>query len=175
VATTAGGNNRNGLAMVRTNAVNGVVIDYFAEARTGDTGTNHLASLRVEDATCAGDGTIATGSKTDQCFNSAGTTQAVFAGADEGFGMTVSGVDVTNGTTNNLVRDVEYDGDGTNGGGNGWAWAQGTPDRIASSTGSGVKVVDDELLTLRFAAQAAVTTPTGQYGVVSTYIATASY
>jgi hypothetical protein len=175
VATTAGGNNRNGLAMVRTNAVNGVVIDYFAESTAGDTGTNHLASLRVEDATCAGDGTIATGAKTDQCFNSAGTTQAVFASTDEGFGMTVSGVDVTNGTTNNLVRDVEYDGDGTNGGGNGWAWAQGTPDRIASSTGSGVKVVDDELLTLRFAAQAAVTTPTGQYGVLSTYIATSSF
>ncbi len=175
VSTTVGGNNKSGLAMVRTNAVNGVVIDYFAEPVTGDGGSTHMASLRVSGATCTGDGTIATGSKVDQCFNSSGTTQAVFAGADEGFGMTASSVDTSNGTTANVVRDAEYDGNGTNGAGNGWAWAQGTPDRIASSTGSSVKVVDDEMLNLTFAAQAAVTTPTGQYGVKSTYIATASY
>jgi hypothetical protein len=175
VATSQGGNNKNGLAMVRTNAVNGVTIDYFAEAVTGDTGSTHMGALRVSGATCTGDGTFATGSKTDQCFNSSGTTQAVFGTSDEGFGMTSSSVDTTNGTTTNLVRDTEYDGDGTNGAGNGWAWAQTTPDRLASSTASGVKVVDDEMLILRFAAQAAVTTPTGQYGVTSTYVATSSF
>lgn len=175
VATTSGGNNKNGLAMIRTNAVNGVVVDYFAEAVTGDSGSTHMGALRVSGSTCTGDGTIATGSKTDQCFNSSGTTQAVFGTSDEGFGMTSSSVDTTNGTTTNLVRDTEYDGDGTNGAGNGWAWAQTTPDRLASSTASGVKVVDDEMLILRFAAQAAVTTPTGQYGVTSTYVATSSF
>ncbi|MDQ3094257.1 MAG: hypothetical protein M3Q70_03735 [bacterium] len=179
VPVVNGGNNLGGLAMVRTNGVNGVVIDYFAEAVTGDAGAQGyaggLGALRVSGSTCAGDGTIATGAKTDQCFNSAGTTQLVFAGADEGFGMTASAVDVTNGTTTNLVRDAEYDGNGTNAAGNGWAWSQTTTDTLASSTGSAVKVVDDEMLVLTFAAQAAVTTPTGQYGVTSTYVATASY
>jgi hypothetical protein len=180
VATANGGNNTNGLAMVRTNAVNGVVIDYFAEAVAGDTATGSgyagsLGALKVSGQECTGDGTLGSGSLTDQCFNSAGTTQAVFGGTQEGFGMTASSVDTTNGTTTNLVRDTEYDGDGTNGGGQGWAWSEATTDRIASSTGSSVKVVDDEMLVLRFAAQAAVTTPTGQYGVTSTYIATASY
>jgi hypothetical protein len=175
VTAGSGGNNTNGLAMVRTNAVNGVVIDYFAEPVTGDGGSVHLASLRVSGATCTGTGAQVGGDLVDQCFNSAGTTQSVFGAAEEGFGMTASSIDVSNGTTSNLTRDTNYDGDGTNGGGNGWAWAQGTPDRIASSTASGVKVVDDELLVLRFAAQAAVTTPTGQYGVTSTYIATSSF
>ena len=180
VLATAGGNNVNGLAMVRTNAVNGVVIDYFAEAVTGDSATGSgyagsLGSLKVSGQECTGTGTIAGGSKTDQCFNSAGTTQLTFGASDEGFGMTASSVDTSNGTTTNLVRDTEYDGDGTNAGGNGWAWSEATTDRIASSTGSVVKVVDDEMLILRFAAQAAVTTPTGQYGVQSTYIATSSF
>ncbi|MDQ2973343.1 MAG: hypothetical protein M3Q79_02590 [bacterium] len=179
VSAVNGGNDLGGLAMVRTNGVNGVVIDYFAEAVTGDAGAQGyaggLGALRVSGSTCTGNGTIATGAKTDQCFNSAGTTQLVFAGADEGFGMTASAVNVTNGTTTNLVRDAEYDGNGTNAGGNGWAWSQTTTDTLASSTGSAVKVVDDEMLVLTFAAQAAVTTPTGQYGVTSTYVATASY
>ncbi|MDQ2973344.1 MAG: hypothetical protein M3Q79_02595, partial [bacterium] len=149
------------------------------EAVTGDAGAQGyaggLGALRVSGSTCTGNGTIATGAKTDQCFNSAGTTQLVFAGADEGFGMTVSSVDTTNGTTTNVTRDINYDGDGTNAAGNGWAWSQTTTDTVASSTGSAVKVVDDEMLVLRFAAQAAVTTPTGQYGVTSTYIATSSF
>ncbi len=188
VTAVNGGNDRNGLAMVRTNAVNGVVIDYFAEPVTGDSGATHLGALRVSGATCAGDGTIATGAKTDQCFNSSSSTRTAFATVDEGFGMTSSSVNVSNGTTSNLVRDVEYCGAGTNaaatGGactlpsttlGGGWAWAQTTPDTIASSGGSATKVVDDEMLVLRFAAQAAVTTPTGQYGVTSTYVATSSF
>ena len=168
VATSQGGNNKNGLAMVRTNAVNGVTIDYFAEAVTGDTGSTHMGALRVSGATCTGDGTFATGSKTDQCFNSMGLTQTAIT--DEGFGMTLDPVDTSNGTTANLTRDTQYDGVA-----GGFAWSATTTDTIASSTASGVKVVDDELMTLRFAAQAAVTTPTGQYGVTSTYIATASY
>ncbi len=177
VSAVNGGNDLGGLAMVRTNGVNGVVIDYFAEAVTGDAGAQGyaggLGALRVSGATCAGNGTLVTGAKTDQCFNSAGTTQTTFLPADEGFGMTVSAVNTTNGTTTGLNRDTEYNGSGSNA--DGWAWSETTPDTIASSTASGVKVVDDEMLVLTFAAQAAVTTPTGQYGVTSTYVATASY
>ncbi|HEX9679387.1 MAG TPA: hypothetical protein VGA08_02090, partial [Candidatus Saccharimonadales bacterium] len=76
----------------------------------------------------------------------------------------------TNGTTANLVRDAEYAGDGT--AGDLWAWDEtGTADRIATST----TVVDDEMLILRFAATSAITTPTGTYTVVSTYIATPTF
>lgn len=163
VAATSGGNNVNGLAMVRTNAANGLVIDYFAQQAS--TGTNHLGALRVNGAVC-NVGAV----ETDQCFLSAGTTQnAIVAGTEE-FGMTISSVDVTNGSTANITRDGEYDGDGTAGGG--WAWDEsGSPDRIASSG----TVVDDEMLILRFAATSAITTPTGAYSVVSTYIATPTF
>ncbi len=175
VATTSGGNNRSGLAMVRTNAVNGVAIDYFPSAVTGDTGSGNMGSLRVAGADCsASDGLPATGLKTDQCFNNAAATITAFAPGDEGFGMQVrSTVDTSNGTTTNLIVDAAYGGNGTPAAG--FAWSPSSTARIASSTGSTVKVVDDELLTLNFGAQAAVTTPTGQYGVTTTYIATASY
>jgi len=178
IASANGGNGKNGLAMIRTNAVNGAQISYFAGPVTGDTGSLYLASLRVKNATCTGDGTYATGLQDDQCFNSAGLTQTIFsttAPVKEGFGMTASSVDTTNGTTTNLVRDAQYDGDGTNNAGNGWAWSQGTTDVIASSMASTKKVLDDEMLVLRFAAVAAVTTPTGSYGVTSTYIATSTF
>jgi len=166
VATTSGGNNVNGLAMIRTNASNGVVVDYFAEQGTG---TNHLGALRVSGATCTADGTPST-SEVDQCFNSAGTTGNPIAAGTEEFGLTISSVDTTNGTTANLVRDAEYAGDGT--AGDLWAWDEtGTADRIATST----TVVDDEMLILRFAATSAITTPTGTYTVVSTYIATPTF
>jgi hypothetical protein len=171
VATSSGGNNKNGAAMVRTNAANGVVIDYFAEQATS--GTNHLGSLRVTGASCNA-GAVGT----DQCFNSAGTTQAVFSANTEDFGMTISAVDASQGATGgNLVRDAEYNGDGTLA--VGFAWDEsGSFDRIASSAGGAQpenRVVDDEMLLLRFAAVAGVTTPTGSYTVVSTYVATATF
>ena len=171
VATSNGGNNLNGAAMVRTNAANGVVIDYFAEQAA--TGTNHLGTLRVSGSSCNA-GT----SSSDQCFNTS-TTQAPFAAGTEAYGLTASSVDTSSGTTTNLVRDAAYDGNGTNAAGNGFAWDEsGTFDRLASSSG-GVgpenRVVDDEMLVLRFAATSAVTTPTGAYSVTSTYVATATF
>jgi hypothetical protein len=171
-----GGNNVNGLAMVRTNAQSGVVVDYFAQQ--AGSGTNHLGALRVTGANCnVGD------VQTDQCFLSSGTTSnAIVAGTEE-FGMTTQ-IDTSNGSTANLTRDAAYDGDGTQSGelcDNGddsevdedcWAWDEsGNPDRIASSS----TVVDDELIVLRFAATAAITTPTGTYTVTSTYIATPTF
>jgi hypothetical protein len=171
VSAVQGGNNRNGLAMIRTNAVNGATIVYFAEPVTGDAGSGFMSSLRVSGAACpTGTGLLGSNS-TEQCFNSAGTTQTVFGASEEGFGMTVSSVDTSNGTTTNVTRDAEYNGDGTNGGGQGWAWSEGVTDTIATST----TVIDDEMLILRFAAQAAVTTPTGSYGVTSTYVATSKF
>jgi hypothetical protein len=184
VATSSGGNNKNGAAMVRTNAANGVVIDYFAEQATS--GTNHLGSLRVTGASCNA-GAVGT----DQCFNSAGTTSITFTASTEKFGMTISSIDVTSSATptSNVVRDAAYDGNGSLSGtctaadaGTDepcWAWDEsGSFDRIASSAGGGsaeTRVVDDEMLLLRFAAVAGVTTPTGQYTVVSTYVATATF
>ncbi len=172
VATANAGNNVNGGAMVRTNASLGVVIDYFAEQ--AGSGTNHLGALRVSGATCNA-GTVAT----DQCFTSAGTTQTAFSASTEDFGMTASSIDTTSSTTPtaNLVRDGQYDGDGTLSGG--FAWDEtGTFDRLASSAGGAQpenRVVDDEMLLLRFAAVSAVTTPTGQYTVTSTYVATPTF
>ncbi len=146
-----------GKAMVRTNAVNGVTIGYYAEQNAGS------GQLKVAGASCAG------GSSTDQCFNSAGTTaQAIVAGT-EMFGMRANAVDTSNGTTTNLVRDAVYASAD-------YAWDDsGSLDIIASSAGSGVKVVDDELVELKFAATAATTTPTGAYTVTATFIATATF
>lgn len=177
VAAGSGGNNVNGLAMVRTNAANGVVIDYFAQQASS--GTNHLGSLRVTGASCNA-GNV----QTDQCFLSAGAiSNGITAGTEE-YGMTISSIDTSNGTTTNLARDAAYDGDGVQSGelcDNGddtevdedcWAWTEaGTADRLATAS----TVVDDEMLVLRYAATAAITTPTGTYTVTSTYIATPTF
>lgn len=166
----SGGNSTDGLAMVRTNAANGVTIGYFAEQESGS------GALKVAGATCSGV------SLTDQCFNSAGTTSNTIVAGTEEFGMTVSSVDTSNGSTTNLSRDAAYDGDGTAGGtctgGDAgvdeqcWAWDDsGSLDTIASST----TVVDDELLVMKFAGTAAITTPTGVYSLVATFIATPTF
>jgi hypothetical protein len=167
VAATNGGNALNGAAMVRTNAANGVVVDYFAEQATS--GTEHLGTLRVVGANCN-----ATGSSSDQCFNTSATKTAFTAGT-EAFGLTVVDVDRTGSTTTNLEADAVYDSRVTTG----YAWQEsGAFARLASSasgTGPEEKVVDDEMLELSFAATAAVTTPTGSYAVTSTYVATATF
>ena len=177
VSTVNGGDNENGVAMIRTNAVNGAVIDYKAVQETSS------GKLKVVGATCSGV------SSTDQCFNSQGTTQGSLVAGTENFGMTAAGVncgsvasytcDFAAGTYN-LVRDTAYDGAGTNtyttGAGNGFAWDDtGTADRIASSAGSAVKVIDDEALILKFAATSSITTPTGSYIVQADFIATPTF
>lgn len=188
VTVTNGGDNENGVAMVRTNAFNGVVIDYRSLLN------NSSGTLKVAGSTCSGSST------TDQCFNSS-TTQATFTAGTEAYGMTIAGIncgstsayscDFSTGTYN-LVRDAAYDGNGantyvsdgsvgdnglvsgtTNGG---YTWDNSAAaDRVASSAGSTVKVVDDEAMILKFAATAAATTPTGSYTVQSDFIATATF
>ncbi len=196
VNTSNGGNDTNGVAMVRTNAVNGVVVDYKAIQNTSS------GTLKVPGAACSGP--TSTG---DQCFNvpdgngvTAGTPPAVLVAGAESFGMTIAGVNCGSNTAYpaacvfatglyNLVRDAEYDGDGSNtypvtendqpvGGTTTYQYAwldSGVAERIASSAGSTVKVVDDEALILKFAATAGVTTPTGSYSVQADYIATATF
>ncbi len=169
-----GGNNLNGIAMVRTNASNGTTVSYFAQQNTGS------GKLKVLGATCSGTST------TDQCFNSQGATQGTFVGGTENFGMTIGGVNCGSTTaytcafasgTNNLKQATNYVGNTSTAYGvtSGFAWVDtGATTTIASTTGS-TKVLDDEALILRFAATAAATTPTGSYSVVSTYIATPTF
>lgn len=64
VSSTYGGDGYNGAAMVRTNAQNGVTIDYYSGQDTSS------GKLKVAGASCSGT------SVTDQCFNSSGTTQS---------------------------------------------------------------------------------------------------
>jgi hypothetical protein len=174
-----GDNGVNGVAMVRTNAVNGVVVSFYPEA--AGSGTNKLRSLRISGATCS-----AGADNTDQCFDMAGATQGTFTAGVENFGMTIAGTNCgsttaySTCTTNlnaNLQRASNYDADGGatyNDGSSsgGYAWPDtGTATTIASAT----TVVDDEALMLKFAGTASITTPTGSYGVTSTYIATATF
>ena len=168
VASTDAG--ENGYAMVRTNAVSGVVIDYFANNGNADDSESdgyddgHLA---VSGAACDFAAT-----ETDQCINSIGTTETALAVGTEAFGMTATSVDTTagGGATTNLVRDTQYDND------TGYAFdGSGATDRLASSAGSAQKVVNDEMLVLDWSAIAEITTPTGVYSTVLTFIATPTF
>ena len=92
-------------------------------------------------------------------------------------GSTTSYATCTNNSTANLLRDSSYDADAGNAFNDGsttggYAWPEvSTATTIAASS----TVVDDEALILKFAGTANITTPTGSYGVTSTYIATATY
>lgn len=187
VTGTGTGFGVNGVAMVRTNAIGGTVINY--RAIQAGSGTNHLGSLRVTGATCNA-GTA----NNDQCINSAGTTQTAFSAGTEKFGMTIAGVTcgsttaytcnfVTSGN-NHLLPDNEYDGSGFSAGGantfgtsGGFAWDEGgTFDTIATTAvNSQNSAVDDEALILKFAATPNGVTPTGSYSVQTDFIAIATY
>lgn len=192
VDTTAtnGANDDYGIAMVKTNASGGVAVTFFAEPDSG--GTEETRSFRVDNATCTA-GQPGSPSFVDQCFRSAlsaGTGQTIAAVGDEWFGVYVPCVDQGDGTrstTTGLTVDADFNGfddtttrvvdcenaDQTDNGGLpniGWN-SSATATTLASSTG----VVDDEVIKLSFAAQAASTTPTGFYTVVSTYIATPTF
>ena len=166
-----------GSVMVRTNAANGVVVDYFAEQDT--TGTNHQGALRVVGSSC--DATDPSTSETDQCINSIGwngaaATQTQMVAATESFGMCSPSVDTSSSTgspTSNLTRDTQYDGACDNSSAaNGFAFDEsGSTDRIASSN----TVVNDEMLDLDFAGTVDITTPTGLYSVLLTFIGTATF
>ena len=172
-----GGDNKNGLAMLRTNAVNGAVVYYDAIQQSG---TNHQGTLRISGASCS-----AVNDATDQCINAAGATQATFTAGTEEFGMTIGGTNcgstsassyscVYASATEHLVPSSNYIGAAGNayGTSNGFAWVEsGTATQLASST----TVVDDEALILKFAATPSVTTPFGAYTAQSDYIAVATY
>jgi hypothetical protein len=186
---------KNGVAMVRSNALNGTVIYYDAVQQSG---TNHNGTLRISGQTCDASANNASTSNTDQCFNIS-TTQAAFSTVNERFGMTVAGVNCGSTTSYtctgtgganpaNLVRDAAYDGDGTstyeagdidqiNGPtANGYAWDEsGTAVQIASSATSTVKQIDDEALILKFAAHPLITTPFGSYQAQADFIAVSTY
>ncbi|HEX5456477.1 MAG TPA: hypothetical protein VFW77_03875 [Candidatus Saccharimonadales bacterium] len=177
VAIGSDGNNKNGIAMLRTNASSGATVSYKS---IQDSGSNHLGALRVPGASC-NVGAV----NTDQCITSAGTTQSAFVAGTEDFGMSIAGVNCgstlaytcTFGTgAYNLQRDTQYDGVGSNTYGTsnaqGYAWDEtGTLDQIASSSGA----VDDESLILVFAATPNAVTPTGSYSTQADFIVVATY
>jgi hypothetical protein len=190
-----GGDSKNGVAMIRTNALNGTSISYDAIQQSG---TNHQGTLRISGQTC----NAVTNTFTDPCINAAGGTQAAFTAGIEEFGMTIAGVN--NGSTTSytcaygytvptptgspttipagnscaLHPSTNYLGAGTSGSSedynttNGFAWVEGgTSTQIASSTSA----VDDEALVLKFAATPSITTPFGSYTAQSDYIAVPTY
>ncbi|MGH7157296.1 MAG: hypothetical protein ACREGG_04270 [Candidatus Saccharimonadales bacterium] len=173
---TAADCNLNGIAMLRTNAVNGAAVYYDAIQQSG---SNHQGTLRISGATCNTPGNT----NTDECINAAGTTQNAFTAGTEEFGMTIGGTNCGSTTsyscsyasaTEHLVPSSNYRGAAGNsyGTSSGFAWDEtGTVTQIASST----TVVDDEALILKFAATPSITTPFGAYTAQSDYIAVATY
>jgi hypothetical protein len=171
-----GTSGNDGVAMVRTNAVDGAAVFYKAEQETGlsNGGDGTLRQAGIDNCT-----TIA--AVNNACFNSAGgditdPAQSAIAAGTELFGMTLTNQDESAGgnTTNSLVCDADYDGDGSCGAGaaTGYAWDPTEAfDIIAASTGP----IDDEMVNIEFAATASSTTPTGLYTVTANFVATAQY
>jgi len=186
--TTDPANDSFGIAMVDTNASNGVEITYFPEPASSvlASDADQVRSFRVIPTDCSATATTLT----DQCFQSAGpVAQAITVDQtnQEIFGLYVACRWHSTGTTaGTLTVSDDYNGDDDD-----IAEAADCENEapIANyevafdddpSDGLGVlasstSVVDDEILAIRFAALAESTTPTGQYTVVTTYIATPTY
>ena len=177
-----GGDVKNAVAMIQTNAVNGATIAYRAVQDTSS------GKLKVVGAIC--NGVVVT----DQCFNSQGTVQGTFVAGTEKFGMTIAGVNCASvpgsayscvfatGNTNLQPQANYIGGTYTNGAAStygsvtGFAWDDtGTIQTIASSVPSATKVIANEALVIKFAATAGLTTPTGQYQTQADFIATPTY
>jgi hypothetical protein len=190
--TINGGDSKNALAMVRSNAGNGTVIAYDAIQQSG---TNHQGTLRISGNTC----NPVTDTFVDPCINAAGAQNAFTAGTEE-FGMTIAGINSSSSTSyvggcqygdtvNSIAPgntcDMEplsgYLGDGgsgteTYGTSNGFAWDEtGAAVNIASSASSTIKQVDDEGLIIKFAATPSITTPFGAYAAQTDFIAVPTY
>jgi hypothetical protein len=184
---TNGGDNQNGVAMVRSNAGNGTVIAYDAIQQSG---TNHRGTLRISGTTC----NAVSNTFVDSCINAAGTVQTPFTAGTEMFGMTIGGINSGSttsysctygtppGNTCNVKPLNNYLGSGTSGSSeafgtaNGFAWDEsGTAVNIASSSSSTVKQIDDEALILKFAATPSITTPFGPYAAQTDFIAVPTY
>jgi hypothetical protein len=188
---TNGGDNKNGVAMIRTNAASGATVSYDAIQQSG---SNHQGALRISGATCTADANPST-DNTDQCINSQGTTQGAFnatTDTTEKFGMTVAAINcgstsayscVFGSGTYHLTRAANYDGTGGNsyptdsgavsGATNaGYAWQEsGGVVQIASSS----SVIDDETMILKFASHPMITTPFGLYAAQADFIAVPTY
>lgn len=190
---TDGGDSQNAVAMVRSNAGGGVIVDYDAIQQSG---SNHLGTLRVSGTTCnfiGGPGADGNGNDhLDHCINAAGTAQHAFTAGNEEFGMTVAGVNSGSTTSYvcnylaapnscNLEPQTNYLGAGAvgteaYGSTNGFAWDEsGTFQTIASSAGSTTKQVDDEALVLKYAATPEITTPFGPYAAQTDFVAVPTY
>jgi hypothetical protein len=170
VTPDADGNDMDGIAMLRTNAVNGATVNYKSIQAAG--GATNRGALKVASADCGAGGTDldATFSNTDRCFNSDEGGRA-FASGTEGFGMRLVNVDSASETPTANFSAVAPYSSGTD-----YAWDDdGDSVQIASSTGATDKVVDDEAFQLRFGARSALTTPTGQYSVQAEFIAATIY
>ncbi|HXY18138.1 MAG TPA: hypothetical protein VEH48_01810 [Candidatus Nitrosopolaris sp.] len=175
-----GGNNVNGVAVLRTNAINGSSVSY--DAIQASSGTNHLGALRITGASCNA-GNV----NTDQCINSAGTTQTTFTAGTEDFGMTIGGTNCGTVTANSyytciyssgsehLVPSTNYVGaTGSYGTTNGFAWQEsGASTQIASAATN--NTVADEALILKFAATPSISTPFGSYSVQVDFTTVATY
>jgi hypothetical protein len=186
---TNGGDNKNGVAMIRTNAASGAVVSYDSIQQSG---TNQLGTLRISGASCNASSAVLT----DQCIRARGTTQGTITAGTENWGMTIGAINcgsVSSYTCTfstgayDLQRDANYDGNGTNtfttdsgavGGttDQGYAWDDsGTSQTIASSASSATKVIDDEAMILKFAATPSITTPFGLYAAQADFIAVPTY
>jgi hypothetical protein len=196
---TTQGNDSYGIAMVNTNASNGVSVTYFAEPDPTGGATNQLRAFRVPGAAC----NATAGNLLDQCFRSAVAGTSITAG-NEYFGLNIPCIIAKDGanptvnsvltTTQNLVPTFGYDNNAAtttqpgvsladynaaadcensdHAAGTSFQWNDtSTAAQLASST----SVVDNEIIKLNFGASAAATTPTGSYTVVSTYIATPTF
>ncbi len=132
---------QNGYVMIRSNASNGVDVDYSGNTLTS--GANTIPANGSESALSAG---------------------------TAGWGMDVTSLDTSNGSTANLTMDGNFD-DATNGT---VYWGSTGPtvfdDLMDSST-----VVDDEMVILDFEATAGIATPTGVYTTTIMFVGTPNY
>lgn len=180
--TTNGANDDYGIAMVNTNASNGLVLAYFVQpdgSAQGAPDNDQQYSFKVDNANC--DPTSST--TTDQCFYSAASGGTTFSAGSERFGLNIPCIMTTQGTTSNMGSvpaaysntdntttndpDCENDDAGVK-----FAWNETSSAVTLASSSS---VVDDEIVKLSFGATASATTPTGSYTVVTTYIATPTF
>ncbi len=173
---TNGGNNVNGVAVLRTNAINGSTVSYDAIQDT-DSGSVHHGSLKIQGVSCS--------TTPSSCINSAGAAQTTFTAGTQDFGMTIFGINCQTastyyacsytGGTEHLVPQSNYIGQaGAFGTSNGFAWVEsGASTNIAAAAAN--NTVADEAIILKFAATPSITTTFGSYSVKADFIATPTY
>lgn len=184
VAVGSGGDTGYGILMANSNGANGLNISFFPELES--TGTNQQRSFRVVGAACS----VPVATFTDQCFQetAGGATGTTISQGTEFFGLNIPCIDTSNASAStNLVvpaGSAGFNADGTttssancqrvaNDTSLKFGWdSSGTAVVLASSTAAAVKIVDREIVKVRYGATATATTPTGAYQVKTTFIAT---